>query len=98
DDARQVVHCISVNWGQSRNNWRVVRPPFHEVVAANYYGSDPNTNKKGRRFRASLAVRSPLQAREDLACSAIFENAASSSTASSAGTLRPISLDAFFCP
>src|SRR6187551_2512340 len=53
--------------------------------------------KKGGSF-ASLLLRSPVQARELLACSAIFVNAALSCTARSARTLRSMSIDAFLRP
>ena len=54
--------------------------------------------KKREASFASLLSRSSGQAREALACSAIFANAALSWTARSASTFRSTSISAFLSP
>ena len=56
---------------------------------------DPKKKGGGHRLPRFADV---VQAREALACSAIFVNAALSCTARSASTLRSMSIDAFFNP
>ena len=59
---------------------------------------DQESRKKREAVRASLSFAGFDQAREALACSAIFVKAALSCTARSARTLRSMSIEAFFKP
>src|SRR5487761_2149381 len=92
DDSVEVIH-----WGQSCNNRRCAYCCPVKITAANYCSSDPK-QKKGEAGFASPSFARIGQAREAFACSAILPNAALSWTASSASTLRSISIDAFFSP